>query len=288
MQLIARYVRKRVALTFGIGDSSTRVSIKLAQYAQELGADCVMLQPPYYFSHSNPAIEQHFLLVAQAIDIPVMFYDGGGGIEVPLESLLRVHTTAPNIRSSAGLYKDDRIIIISGCSKTYAMTGWRLGYILAAPSLSIYFTKVQESLISCASTISQYAAEAAIRGEQSCVEQMRTSYRRRREIVREILGPASLLTNVPHGAFYALIDLRSLNMTSENLALLLLEEEQVATTPGRTFGLLAEGMVRISFSVEDEDLLRACQRIKKFVKRHQEGRTNVPENKVIEFKNLPL
>lgn len=98
MDLLAAQVRGRVPLTFGIGSSATSVSIELARHAQELGADCVMLQPPFYFAHASDAIDAHFLAVANAIDIPVMVYDGGAGIELSVERVHSLNQRASNIR----------------------------------------------------------------------------------------------------------------------------------------------------------------------------------------------
>jgi len=98
MTLLAQQVRGRVPLTFGIGNTSTSVSIQLARQAQELGADCVMLQPPYYFAHASDAIDAHFLAVASAVDLPVMIYDGAGGIELSVERVHSLSQRAENIR----------------------------------------------------------------------------------------------------------------------------------------------------------------------------------------------
>jgi 4-hydroxy-tetrahydrodipicolinate synthase len=98
MTLLAEQVRGRVPLTFGVGHSATSVSIALARHAQELGADCVMLQPPYYFAHASDAIDAHFLAVANAVDLPVMLYDGGAGIELSVERVHSLSQRASNIR----------------------------------------------------------------------------------------------------------------------------------------------------------------------------------------------
>jgi 4-hydroxy-tetrahydrodipicolinate synthase len=98
MRLLAEQVRGRVPLTFGIGNSATSVSIDLARRAQELGADCVMLQPPYYFDHASDAIDAHYLAVANAVDLPMMVYDGGAGIELSVERIHSLHQRAANIR----------------------------------------------------------------------------------------------------------------------------------------------------------------------------------------------
>jgi 4-hydroxy-tetrahydrodipicolinate synthase len=98
MGTIARLVRGRVPLTFGIGDASTRVSIELGRRAAEVGAACVMLQPPFYYPYSPPAIREHFLTVARAVDLPLMVYDGAAGIELSIELLDELTRVAPNIR----------------------------------------------------------------------------------------------------------------------------------------------------------------------------------------------
>jgi dihydrodipicolinate synthase/N-acetylneuraminate lyase len=98
MHLIAEQVRGRVPLTFGIGSTATSVSIALARLAQELGADCAMLQPPYYFAHASDAIDAHVLAVANAIEIPLMVYDGAAGIELSVERVHSLHQRAANIR----------------------------------------------------------------------------------------------------------------------------------------------------------------------------------------------
>jgi dihydrodipicolinate synthase/N-acetylneuraminate lyase len=97
MSMIARQLDGRAVLTFGVGDSSTAVSIELARHARSVGADVVMLQSPYYFSHTTAACDAHFLAVARAVDIPVMIYDGAGGIPVSVERLRNLHRAAPNI-----------------------------------------------------------------------------------------------------------------------------------------------------------------------------------------------
>lgn len=98
MTLLAEQVRGRVPLTFGIGNTATSVSIELARRARALGADCVMLQSPYYFAHASDAIDAHFLAVANAVDMPVMVYDGSAGIELSVERIHSLHQRAANIR----------------------------------------------------------------------------------------------------------------------------------------------------------------------------------------------
>ncbi len=97
MAFVARQVGRRATLTFGVADSSTRTSIDLARHAEELGADCVMLPAPYYFKHSEAAVDAHFRTVAAAVGIPLMIYDGGAGIELSVEQMRRLHQSEPGI-----------------------------------------------------------------------------------------------------------------------------------------------------------------------------------------------
>jgi aspartate/methionine/tyrosine aminotransferase len=170
---------------------------------------------------------------------------------------------------SAGSFDaDGGTIVISGCSKSYAMTGWRLGWAIADADLVELMAAIQEPLTSCPSSISQRAAEAALRGSQDIVATMRDAYRERRDLVCGLLDWTGLLAARPHGAFYAMVDLRDLGMPSSELARRLLEEERVATAPGSTFGPSAEGMVRISLAASAESLAEGCRRIIRFHAKH--------------------
>ncbi|MCC7023098.1 MAG: aminotransferase class I/II-fold pyridoxal phosphate-dependent enzyme [Thermomicrobiales bacterium] len=168
----------------------------------------------------------------------------------------------------AARFDPDRVITVSGVSKSYAMTGWRIGWAITNPELVALCGKIQEAIVSCPSAVSQAAAEAAVRGPQDAVEEMRLAYQRRRDLVREILGPAGLLPAIPEGAFYAMVDLRPAGIPSRDLSRMLLEEERVAAAPGSTFGDEAEGMVRISLATADDDLAEGCRRIIHFAERH--------------------
>lgn len=163
---------------------------------------------------------------------------------------------------------DNRVIAVSGCSKTYAMTGWRLGWAITTPEIVALAGKLMETVVSCAPSVSQRAGEAAILGPQDCVEEMRQAYQRRRDIVAETLVPTGLLPVIPSGAFYALVDLRGTGMSSRELSRLLLEEEGIAAAPGDTFGAEAEGMVRISLASSDADVTEGSRRIVSFATRH--------------------
>jgi len=173
---------------------------------------------------------------------------------------------------SAGLFdREGRVVVVSGCSKTYAMTGWRIGWAVADRRLVSLMGTLQEPLTACASSVSQRAAEAALRGPQSVVSEMRDAYQRRRDLVCDLLRPAGYLAANPHGAFYAMVDLSSLGIPSRELARALLLEELVATAPGSTFGRAGEGMLRISLATSEDLLLEGCRRIVRFAERHKAG-----------------
>ncbi len=168
---------------------------------------------------------------------------------------------------SAAPIDRERVIFISGCSKSYAMTGWRIGWAIAPAALIALSSKAQEAVVSCPSDISQRAALAALTGPQECVEEMRQAYHRRRDLVQSILQPAGLLPAVPSGAFYALADMRSTGLPSQEVAIRLIKEEGIATAPGTAFGVMAEGFVRISLASSEEELRVGCERIVAFADR---------------------
>jgi aspartate aminotransferase/aminotransferase len=162
---------------------------------------------------------------------------------------------------------DGRVISIYGFSKAYAMTGWRLGYVRAAPAIVEAMERLVEPLVACPSSVSQKAGEAALAAGRADVERMREAYRHRRDTVVEILGTEGLLASVPRGAFYALVDLSRVETDSVALAGRLLDEQRVATAPGEAFGPSAAGCVRISFATEQRLLEAGCRRIVQFAAR---------------------
>ena len=156
----------------------------------------------------------------------------------------------------------DRLIMVSGASKSYSMTGWRLGWLVADSKLVAAAAKLVEPITSCPNSLSQVAAETALRGPQDCVRVMRDAYARSAQRVVEILQPPGLLPVVPNGAFYALIDISRSGLTSDVFARQLLTTGGVAVAPGSTFGDRTAHMVRISTACSEEDLVRGCSIIK--------------------------
>jgi aspartate aminotransferase len=167
--------------------------------------------------------------------------------------------------SPAAFLDDGRVVSAYAFSKTYAMTGWRLGYVVGSGELIDGVTKVLESSATCASTPSQKAGEAALLGPQECVVEMNTAYRRRRDLVVEILRDAGLLLSVPAGAFYIMADVSPAELPSAEFAMRLLEERRVGVAPGTAFGSVAAGAVRIALASSDDDLHEGVSRLCEFV-----------------------
>jgi aspartate/methionine/tyrosine aminotransferase len=166
----------------------------------------------------------------------------------------------------AGLLDPDgRVVTISGFSKTYAMTGWRVGYAIASEGVAKLISRLQEPVVCCASAVSQRAAEAALSVPDDHIAEMCNAYRQRRDLVASILGPAGLLASKPHGSFYALVDLRKVGQDSYFIARDLLARKRVATAPGETFGKSGAGLIRISLVAAADQIDTACKRVVEYV-----------------------
>ena len=160
---------------------------------------------------------------------------------------------------------DPRIVSIFTFSKSYSMTGWRIGYAAGSDELIDTATKVLESNSSCVSTITQVAAEAALDGPQDCVGEMVAAYRHRRDVVVDILREAEMLINEPTGAFYCMADISRVRLPAREFAFRLLRERGVSVAPGTAFGDVAAGAVRISLASSDADLREGVGRLAEFV-----------------------
>ncbi|MDR0995148.1 MAG: pyridoxal phosphate-dependent aminotransferase [Tannerella sp.] len=165
----------------------------------------------------------------------------------------------------------DRVVVVNGVSKAYAMTGWRIGFLAAPEWIAKACSKLQGQYTSGPSSISQKAAVAAFAGPQDCVEEMRKAFQRRRDLVVELCGEIpGLKANVPEGAFYlfpecdAYFGKSAEGRKVENaadLAMYLLETAHVATVGGAAFG--APNCIRLSYATSDENLVEAFARLKK-------------------------
>ncbi len=159
----------------------------------------------------------------------------------------------------------DHTIVISGFSKGFAMTGWRLGFIAAPECLLEGMLKVHQYSLMCAPTMSQYAALEALKTGSQDVEEMRRSYKRRRNFLVKSLNEAGLTCHLPGGAFYAFPSIKSTGLSSEEFAEKLLMQEKVAVVPGNVFGECGEGYIRCSYATSMEQLIEAMNRINKFI-----------------------
>jgi aspartate aminotransferase len=169
--------------------------------------------------------------------------------------------------SAATIAPDDpRIATIFTFSKSYSMTGWRIGYVTASDELIDTMVKVLESNSSCVSTISQVAAETALDGPQDCVGEMVAAYRHRRDLVVDLLREADMLISEPTGAFYIMADISRSRLHARDFAFRFLRERGVSVAPGTAFGEVAKGAVRISLASSDQDLREGVGRLAEFVR----------------------
>lgn len=159
----------------------------------------------------------------------------------------------------------ERTILINGFSKSYAMTGWRLGYACAPQKILEQMLKIHQYAIMCAPTTSQYAAVEALRNGDKDVEEMRRSYNHRRRFLMNAFREMGLECFEPFGAFYVFPCIKEFGMTSEEFATKFLMEEKVATVPGTAFGDSGEGFLRISYAYSLETLKTAMQKLNKFI-----------------------
>jgi len=167
--------------------------------------------------------------------------------------------------SIAALSKDpDRVITVNGFSKAYAMTGWRIGYVVASKILVSEIVKIQQSAVSSATTFAQKGAVEALRGPQEPMIKMVEEFSRRREVIIERLNEVKGFSVAkPRGAFYAFVNIEKLKMPSQELCEYLLNEAKVVTTPGIAFGQGGEGYVRFSYATSIENIIEGLDSIKK-------------------------
>jgi aminotransferase len=156
----------------------------------------------------------------------------------------------------------ERTASIFSFSKTYAMTGMRVGYVATGEELTRQMTKLQEHYVACVNSVAQKAAVAALRGPQTCVEEMVKEYARRRDVVAEGLSRIKMITcRKPAGAFYAFPNISESGQDSMTFARRLLREAKVATVPGVAFGKLGEGHIRLSFANSADNIREGLKRM---------------------------
>ena len=161
----------------------------------------------------------------------------------------------------------DRTILLGGFSKSYAMTGWRIGYVAAPSAILEYIMKVHQYVLMCAPTMSQYAALQAVRHGEPDVARMLDEYTKRRTLIVDGLNAMGLDCVEPDGAFYCFPSIRSTGLSSQAFAERLLQEEHVACVAGDAFGPCGDGHVRMCYAVPTADIEVALERIESFVNR---------------------
>ena len=170
-----------------------------------------------------------------------------------------------SIASLAGM--KERTVTVNSFSKTYAMTGWRVGYVVANGQITAGLRRIHSYAVSCVSPILQKAAFTALTASQDCVKQMVKEYKERRDIVVEAVNNISgFQCAKPKGTFYLFPDIQGVGLPSVKLAELMLREAKVATIPGSAFGKSGEGHLRMSIAVSRNNLLDATKRIENFMK----------------------
>lgn len=178
---------------------------------------------------------------------------------------------SPATMLNEGELEQGRFIGVYTFSKTYAMTGWRVGYAVAGKALIKDITDVLAASHTNVSLIAQRAAGAALQGPQDCVSTMRDAYRRRRDLATDLLKAHDRYIYTPHGAFYALIDVRDrsgrVSRKGSQFSLDLLREYNVMVTPGSSFGATTGDFVRISLAASDEDVEYGVRAICEFAER---------------------
>ena len=159
----------------------------------------------------------------------------------------------------------DQVILVSGYSKAYAMTGWRLGYVLANEVLTKAMNKIHQYVIMSAPTGAQYGAIEAMRHCDNEIEEMRKAYMLRRNYIVKAFNDLGLHTFTPQGAFYVFPCIKSTGMTSDQFCEELLKDQLVACVPGTAFGEAGEGFIRVSYAYSIEQIKEATSRLKTFL-----------------------
>ena len=160
----------------------------------------------------------------------------------------------------------ERTVVVNGFSKSYAMTGWRLGYACGPFQIIAAMTKIHQYAVMCSPTVSQYAAIEALKNGDDDIKSMTNEYDMRRRLLVDGLRRIGLSCFEPMGAFYVFPSIKSTGLTSENFCERLLMEQKVAVIPGTAFGECGEGFVRISYSYSTKHIIEALKRIDKFMK----------------------
>ncbi|NWJ44697.1 MAG: pyridoxal phosphate-dependent aminotransferase [Chloroflexi bacterium] len=171
--------------------------------------------------------------------------------------------------TTAALFDPERVIGVYSFSKTYSMTGWRVGYVVAQQPFIGLLARSLEPMLSCTAAPNQMAALTALTGSQDCVAEMRESYRHRRDLVCDILKQRGLYQYKPSGAFYVMLDISTTLLDSYDVARTLVTEHKVSCAPGATFGPESGGFLRVSLATAEDALVEGVTRICNFIDSHR-------------------
>lgn len=181
------------------------------------------------------------------------------------------YTSIASLRGMA-----ERSIVVDGFSKSYCMTGWRLGWAIMPADVAARVELLLVHSVGCTATFTQAAGVAALAGAEDGVEMLYEEYRRRRDIVVEGLNEIEgVRCEVPEGAFYAFADVRGVGKGSKEVAGVLLKEGMVAVLPGTDFGEGGEGYIRISYVSEEKELREGLRRMKETIEKMGKRRKNL-------------
>ena len=178
--------------------------------------------------------------------------------------LLYDGNTAYSIATFPGM--KERTIIVNSFSKTYAMTGWRVGYALGPSEIIKNMVKLQENVAACVNSAAQFGALAALEEPQTAVDAMVASYAKRRDLImKEFSTIPGLRCFAPQGAFYEFVDISESGLEAYDFALDLLEKERVIVVPGHAFGSDSDHYIRLSFATSEEEILKGAARIRHYM-----------------------
>jgi aminotransferase len=173
-------------------------------------------------------------------------------------------TTASSISTCEGMR--ERTLVVDSFSKTYAMTGWRVGYAVGPEKIVKNMVKYQENFVGCVNSQAQYAAVEALEGPQAPLQRMLLTYAERRKLIVDGVNGIPHLSCVrPKGAFYCFVNIRESRLGSEEFAMKLLKKTGVVTVPGSGFGSAGEGYIRMSYATSEQNIVQGLARVRRFV-----------------------
>jgi aminotransferase len=219
---------------------------------------CVIL--PYPSNPTGCVLEEEDLLAIAKVlkDKDIFVLSDEIYSELVYDKMHRSIASLPGMR--------EKTIVINGLSKSHSMTGWRIGFAFAPAYITQHMIKVHQYNVSCASSVSQYAALEALRNGIEDAEPMRDEYRKRRDYVYDRLVKMGFEMIKPQGAFYFFLSIKKYNLKSFDFAVNLLEQERLAVVPGDAFSSYGEGYIRISYAYSMDILEQGCNKLESFLR----------------------